>query len=125
MSEHGRRTRIAYLLEEVPHLDLHLLNHLPRVRNVRCLVLQGKILLRLTRHASAQRDLPFALRVVLFWGGAQSLALHDILFVASGRGRPVDHLQHDRRSELVVGLSAALSGLEDVDGVPGARRLAR
>ena len=48
--------KIPYLLEEVAHLDFHLLDHLPRVRYMRRLVVERLILLTLPPCAAFETD---------------------------------------------------------------------
>lgn len=116
----------AYLLEQVAHLDLHFFNHAARVRDVRRLLLQREVLLRLARHAPAQCDLALTLRIARAVPLAvPSTARRSVGGLVLRTGRAVNHLQHDRGGELVVRLPPALGCLEDVDGVPGAGGLAR
>lgn len=70
----------------------------------------------LPRHTSAQSDLAISLHLVLL------LLLLAGEYTVRLACRPIDHLQHDSRCQLVVRLTSALGGLENMDRVPGARR---
>lgn len=83
------------LLQQVAHLELHVLHQAANVGNVALVVLDGQVLLDLARHVTREIDL--AERVAL--GGQR---------------------EDDGRGEAVVGGAAALRGFEDVDGVPDA-----
>lgn len=69
----------------------------------------------LPRHASTQSHLAISLHLVL-------LLLLAGEYTVRLACRPIDHLQHDSRCQLVVRLTSALGGLENMDRVPGARR---
>lgn len=70
----------------------------------------------LSCHAATQQHLALTTRTAC-------AALLAPLVLAGCGDRAVRHLQHDGGGKLVVRLSAAFSGLEDVDRVPGARGL--
>lgn len=87
------------LLQQVSHLELHILNQLSDIRNVACVILNRQIRLDLSRHVSGKIHL------------AQS-------FIAGGER------EDDGGCELVVRSAGAVNGFKDVDGVPGTFRLA-
>lgn len=111
----------TYLLEQVAHLDLHLLDHAARVRDVRGRVLEREVLLRLARHAPTERDLALALSVAparVRLVAAEALRREGVLLGCARTGGAVDHLEHDGGGELVVRLPPPLGRFKDVDGVP-------
>lgn len=81
------------LLQQVAHLELHVLDQPSHVGDVTVVVLDGEILLHLACHVAAE--------------------IH-VAQVARCRGQGQDHC----RGELVVRGAAALDSLEDVDGIP-------
>ena len=85
----------VHLLQQVPHLELHVLDEAADVGDVRLVGLDGELLLDLARHVAAEVD-------------------------GVGAGGGVGEGEDDGRGELVVGCAAALDCFEDVDGVPDA-----
>lgn len=86
---------INLLTKEVPQLKLHILDHLPQIRNMTRIVLHRQILLDLPRHIPAQIHL------------AQTLIPHA-------------QMQDDRTRQLIMGRSRPVDGFEDVYRVPDA-----
>lgn len=83
----------VHLLQQVAHLELHVLDQLADIGNVAVVCLDGEILLHLARHVSGEIEL------------------------AARRRR---QREDDGRRQLVVRSAAALNGLKDVDRVPDA-----
>ena len=92
---HVLRLAKVHLLQQVPHLELHVLDEAAHVCDVRVVRLDGELLLDLARHVAAEVD-------------------------GVGARGGVGEGEDDGRGELVVGCAAALDGLEDVNGVPDA-----
>jgi hypothetical protein len=86
----------VHLLQQVAHLELHILNHLANVGDVRGIVLNSHVGLHLAHHVSREIE------------SAKG-------FTVSAEG------ENDGRCELVVGGAGAVLGIEDVDAVPAAR----
>lgn len=85
-----------HVLQQVAHLELHVLDEAADVCNVAVVVLDGQVLLDLAGHVAAE------------------------VHVADGALDVCGEREDDGRGELVVRGAAALDGLEDVDGVPDA-----
>lgn len=85
-----------HVLQQVAHLELHVLDEAADVCNVAVVVLDGQVLLDLAGHVAAE------------------------VHVADGALDVCGERENDGRGELVVRGAAALDGLEDVDGVPDA-----
>jgi hypothetical protein len=86
----------VHLLQQVAHLQLHVLNHLADVGDVRCVILNSHISLHLADHVT--RQVQTAER---FGVGAER--------------------EDDRRGQLVVSGASAVCRVEHVDAVPAAR----
>lgn len=84
------------VLQQVAHLELHVLDEAADVCNVAVVVLDGQVLLDLAGHVAAE------------------------VHVADGALDVCGKREDDGRGELVVRCAAALDGFEDVDGVPDA-----
>lgn len=83
------------LLQQVAHLELHVLDEAADVGDVALVRLDGQLLLDLARHVAAQIN-------------------------GLGPRRRVGEREDHGRGQLVVRCTAALDGLEDVDRVPDA-----
>jgi hypothetical protein len=83
--------------QEIPHLELHILDQLANVGDVVALcVVDGHITLHLSRHVARQVHL------------AQIVAARD-------------HVEDDSRGEFVVAGARAIDSFKHVDGVPCSR----
>ena len=77
--------------------------------------LNGGSATHLSSHATAQSDLSFPLHFILV------ILLPPGEYTVTLAGCTINHLQHDSRCQFVVSLTSALSGLKDMDRVPGSR----
>ena len=85
-----------HLLQQIAHLQLHVLNHLANVGNVRRIILNSHISLDLANHVTRQVK-----TTERFGVGAEG--------------------KNNGRGQLVVGGAGAVLRVEDVDAVPAAR----
>lgn len=90
---------VSTLTQQVAHLQLHILNHLANVGDMRSVVIHGHVLLHLPDHVSAQIERSKVIAI-----GAE--------------------VQDDSAGELVVGCAGTIESLEDVYAVPAAGSLA-
>jgi hypothetical protein len=88
----------VHLLQQVAHLELHVLYHLADVGDVRGVILDGHVGFHLAHHVTGEVETAERFAV-----GAER--------------------ENDGRSELVVGGAGAVLGVEDVDAVPAAGAL--
>lgn len=86
------------LLQQIAHLQLHILNHFANVGDMRRVILDSQIRFHLTHHIA---------------GEVQTTERFGICTEG----------QDDGRSKFVVGCAGAVLGVEDVDTVPAARAL--
>jgi len=90
----------VYLLQQVAHLELHILNHLADVGDVRGVILDGHVGFYLTHHITGEVKATEC-------------------FAIGTKG------EDDSRRELVVGCSGAVLSVKDVDAVPATGALGR
>lgn len=99
LAHHVPRLPKIHLLQQIPHLQLHVLDKPPDVADVVRVARHRELGLDLPRHVAREVDGP-----------------EDVGVCGGGLGEA----EHDRRGQLVCRRAGPVADFEDMDGVPGA-----